>query len=146
MNCLAKLRNSNMNKIKVFMLLIIFAMPAYAVESKQKTTAVVYSDVDKAIIVERKQPKFTIKLDSNPSTGFSWYLSGYNHDLITLIKHDYIPPKPKVAGEAGSELWIFKVNNTAFIGKHVTKLKLLYMRPWEINKASTAKVFTVVIG
>lgn len=51
-----------------------------------------------------------ICLDSNPTTGFSWQLTGISDQAV--LKQDgepeFIPPEETVPGESGREMWTFK--------------------------------------
>ncbi len=74
---------------------------------------------------------FTISIDSNATTGFSWTEQAVvsNANILTQTGHQYIAPPEgdtPVAGVPGSEEWTFKANQTGTV-----KINLSYDRPWE---------------
>jgi inhibitor of cysteine peptidase len=94
------------------------------------------------IVVTAARPSFTLKLKSNPTTGFSWFLRDENTDFILVQKHSFQKPDSKLAGAPGFELWTFKLKPTAFIVPRQLTLRLVYTRPWE-NDNVTQDVFTI---
>jgi len=107
-------------------------------------TANVFSDPAKSIMVEKSNPQFTITLASNPTTGYSWYLVKYDKALISLVKHEYQPPEHNMPGAGGKEIWTFKINDTGFAAPQISKIDLLYARPWNLKDNSKQLEFTVV--
>jgi inhibitor of cysteine peptidase len=80
---------------------------------------------------------FTITLDSNPTTGYSWDLAQpIDPNVLDLVDHHYqradsppaAPGAPPVAGRGGTELWTFEPLCAGF-----TTVVLRYRRPWEPN-------------
>lgn len=70
-----------------------------------------------------------IKLESNPTTGYSWNLSGETSTAITsLISSDYktSTPDKEVVGAGGNETLTFKA-----IAKGNTTIILSYNKSWE---------------
>lgn len=93
---------------------------------------VVFSDPSAAIIVDKSNPVFKIILQANPTTGYSWSLKNYDHNLIMPVKHKYYPPKgKKLLGAPGYEKWTFKVLPKGFFVSHMTIITLVYVRPWD---------------
>lgn len=80
---------------------------------------------------------FFIKIDSNPSTGFTWDLNNPLDTILLLQGSDYVPrtTNPKVIGGGGDEIWTFQAIKP---GKTVISLK--YQRTWEKN-IPPAKVY-----
>jgi predicted secreted protein len=73
--------------------------------------------------------KFSLKLESNPSTGYQWQLlQPYDPGLITLLgKGCMVNPSPHpTLGSGTTDIWNFKA-----IGKGKTEIRLKYVRPWE---------------
>jgi inhibitor of cysteine peptidase len=74
---------------------------------------------------------FSIALDSNASTGFSWTAQANIGDpgILEQTTHEYIAPdinnNPPVVGMAGFEEWTFKALTAG-----ITTIKLSYDRPW----------------
>lgn len=70
-----------------------------------------------------------IKLESNPTTGYSWNLSGETSTaIISLISSDYktSTPDKEVVGAGGNETLTFKA-----IAKGNTTIILTYKKSWE---------------
>lgn len=97
-----------------------------------------------SIVVQKANPQFTITLASNPTTGYSWHLLNYDKQLMTLVNHSYEKSANHIPGAGGKESWSFQVNNAAFIASHVSKITLLYARPWNIKENSKQLEFTIV--
>ena len=101
--------------------------------------------------VTREKPSFTITLSSNPTTGYLWFLAGYNAKLIKPVSQKYgvdeIAQKNGLMGAPGKSVWTFKALPAAFVVRQVTHLKFIYMRSWEtLPKKPDYTVYTVVIS
>ncbi len=80
---------------------------------------------------------FTITLDANPSTGYSWSLSKpLDKEVVTLVSNNYLTPKTEKnkVGQGGKSVWKFK---GAGAGKAVITLE--YKRSWEKGKPPAEK-------
>lgn len=96
------------------------------------------------IQVASKKPQFTIKLKSNPSTGYSWFINHYDAQLVTLVSHAYQPPtNAKLVGAPGVEVWTFKINRRAFLAPHMFNIQFVYARPWDLTDKMTTYVTVV---
>lgn len=104
-----------------------------------------YTKEQLKISVSVANPRFIIKLASNPTTGFSWSLLHYDHALITPIKHTYerIPDK-KLIGAGGFEIWTFEVRSRAFRQGEAINLPFAYLRPW-VKKNNPAAQLTFIV-
>jgi inhibitor of cysteine peptidase len=91
----------------------------------------VYTENKLAIQVSAHQPQFVIKLKSNRTTGFSWFLVGYNPNLIEPLKHVYQPPTSQLVGAPGYDVWTFNAKPAAFTVPRQTTIAFVYARPWE---------------
>lgn len=122
--------------------------PLIAKEIKQESVPVVlgqiYTEDKQSIMVSADHPEFTLKLKSNPTTGYSWFLRDYDPDMMTPIKHSFEGTTPKLMGSPSYELWTFKVKPTAFVVPQETVIRMVYTRPWETNDGSTQIVFRVM--
>lgn len=103
-----------------------------------------FTDLKKPIIVKSAQPIFSIKLKSNPTTGYSWFIKDYNHQQLDLIDHAYIAGDSKLVGASGYEIWHFKVKPSMFIAPQLFNIQLLYARPWELSTAISPLTVTIV--
>ncbi len=97
----------------------------------EKDTAVTFSAGD----------KFSISLDSNPSTGYSWALcvteGGEN---LLILNSDYATPKPAVPGQGGMQIWHFKTLNPGNV-----RIELKYMQPWSDEAPAKNLVFKIKV-
>ena len=124
--------------------LVLSAILPTSYASTETTKLSPYSDPSKSIIVTKANPQFIITLASNRTTGYSWHLLSYNNQLLTLVDHKYQAPQQAMPGAGGQEVWTFKVNDTGFIAPQVSKIDLLYARPWNLKDNSKQIEFKVV--
>lgn len=71
----------------------------------------------------------TVKLASNPTTGYQWsILPGTDSDVLLYLDDSYTPAltAPGVAGSGGTESWVFSA-----IAPGTTTLNLVYIRNFE---------------
>jgi len=91
---------------------------------------------------------FTIALDSNATTGFSWTEQAKIADgnILKQTGHEYIAPRANddtkpVAGMSGIEEWWFTAGRTG-----TTTATMSYSRPWEGGeKDARTFVLTVIV-
>lgn len=85
---------------------------------------------------------FTIDLDSNPSTGFSWQLANISDKtVLEIVKKEYVGQGSLTVGSPGTERWIFK---SVGIGK--TALTFEYKRSWEDKEeAQRTEVYSIIV-
>ncbi len=110
----------------------------------------VIKNIDKPIMISRKNSKFTISLPANATTGYQWVLVGdYNSALISPLKHCYHEhpqqvENKKVVGAPGYDIWTFAVKSLALKVPTTFTIKLVYVRAWELHpiKTVTLKLVT----
>lgn len=96
-----------------------------------------------ATIYVRPDEIFSIVLDGNPTTGFSWVMSFPEEEKgLKLLEERY---KPSAAAEArlgasGKQIYTFQA-----LKPGQTKVRVVYRRPWVPSSADTREVFTVVV-
>lgn len=112
---------------------LMLASTAQAVTKQQTET----------ITVSPASPKFTISLPSNPTTGYSWSITGYDKQRLTLDSHRYLAPKGQRIGAGGTETWVFKAQPSLFKGTQATTIEFCYARPWEPPNQGIAHAFVV---
>ncbi|UCG09973.1 MAG: protease inhibitor I42 family protein [Dehalococcoidia bacterium] len=103
-------------------------------------SAETYSDAEQAIDIGVNQ-EFTIALNSNPTTGYSWQES-YDESVLELVDKSYRPgaeAEPEVVGAGGTEYFQFKA-----LQPGETELVMTYKRGWE-EEYLEQLVFTVNI-
>lgn len=86
--------------------------------------------------------QFSITLQANPTTGYSWRLGGQpDAGIVKLAGNKYNPPKTKMVGAGGEEIWTFQG-----VTKGTTQIKLEYARPWEKDVAPVkTQTFAVTV-
>ena len=87
--------------------------------------------------------EFSITLESNPTTGYSWQLAQpLDEEMVKLVSSEYVPSRTDLVGAGGEEKWTFLALN-----KGVVRIVLKYVRPWEKDKPpAKEKTFLVRIG
>lgn len=105
---------------------------------------IAFSNPAKPIVVQKSSPTFIILLQSNPTTGYSWFLKGYNAKYIKVVTHKFIPPQRRMMGAPGYQQWVFAVTPVAFKQAVTTSIRLVYMRPWEKTKPAQDVTFKVI--
>jgi len=81
---------------------------------------------------------FTLMLDSNPTTGYSWTAS-YDEKILALAARHYQQAgEGNVMGQGGKDTWIFKALQAG-----TTEIKMTYSRSWE--SVEPIKTFTLKI-
>ena len=131
-----------MRKI-ILIISCLFAVTALA-KSEVQQEVTEYTEAKTAIVVTADKPEFVIKLKSNPTTGYSWFLRDYDNQLLQTEHHQFIaPPDKKIMGQPGFEVWTFKVKRAGFVVPHQTLIRLVYARPWDSENSSTQEIFSV---
>lgn len=136
---------STLKKLAVLSL-FIFNIAVFAAEPVKPTApdaSNIYSENKLNIYVDSKHPEFIIKVKSNPTTGYSWFLREYDKGIITAVKHSFQAPTKKLMGAPGFELWTFRVKPAGFIVPQQTTIRLIYARPWQSDDSATQLVFRV---
>lgn len=113
------------------------------------TTAPTFSSPHNKIIVTPNNPEFTITLQSNKTTGFSWNWAPtqYDKNIIALVSHQYIAPQnKKLMGAPGYETWTFKAiyPATPFRVNQVGHVRMMYARPWTKDGAAQTNFIVVL--
>lgn len=132
-----------MKKRLILVLLASLALPFASWATLPKTIPT-YTEQKTSFLVTPDQPEFTIKLKSNPTTGYSWFLREYNPNYLEPVKHHYQSSENhKMMGTPGYELWTFKVKALTFTVPRQIPLRFVYARPWENSEETISMVFWV---
>lgn len=124
----------------IFVLFMLF----FSVGSFAAEDAYVFTEEKTGIGITSTHPQFIIKLKSNPTTGYSWFMREYDNELVQPIRHTFEAPKDsKLAGAPGYELWTFRMKPAAFVVPQQTVLRFVYVRPWEGSDSVKQVVFRV---
>lgn len=100
------------------------------------------SSVDKTLINSDNTSNVTLKVDdtltvklaSNPSTGYSWHVMANDEKVLQQVGEPQfdIGNETPIPGAGGTQMFTFNA-----IGKGTTKLTLVYVRPWEKDTTPT---------
>jgi predicted secreted protein len=91
----------------------------------------------------KKNAVIEIKLDSNPTTGYSWKLSkNQANNIVNLIDEIYVPTKVEsgIVGSGGNQIFKFKATK-----RGLGSLAFEYCRPWEQHSTVKNKVFKIKV-
>jgi predicted secreted protein len=85
--------------------------------------------------------KITVKLCSNPTTGFQWDYEMTKEDVLKEEDRDFEEPEGDVTGAAGIDVWTFEA-----VEKGTTEVQMEYSQPWEGGlKAEWTYTITVTV-
>lgn len=126
--------------VPIFFVLFItfFCQAGFAIQAPPLT------DASKTIVVSKDKPEFTLSLASNPTTGYSWAIKLYNAHFLKVVRQHFHPATSQLVGAGGIDVWTFKVNPAAFAAPHILKIKMLYVRSWNVKDDAKEAEFTVM--
>lgn len=84
--------------------------------------------------------KFKIELQSNPSTGYRWYLVFFNKTILKLKSSEFAPKTANQIGTAGIQRFNFEAKKEG-----TASIKLVYKRPWEEEAMKSNEFFVNVL-
>lgn len=85
--------------------------------------------------------EFKIELESNPSTGYRWYLTSFNNKILKFVSSEFVPKtSSQIRGGGGMERFNFEA-----IKEGTTSIKLVYKRAWEREATKLDEFFVNVI-
>jgi inhibitor of cysteine peptidase len=88
------------------------------------------------------QGTLTVRLGSNPSTGYSWgeMPSITPDDAAKLISYTYVAPSSsELVGAGGTDIWVFN-----FADPTTATIKVSYGQPWE-GGAKDTYILTILV-
>lgn len=104
--------------------------------SQEKT----YTEKDKEIVAVVGE-NFTVSLESNQSTGYSWSVGMVaDNSQIVVTGMDYDLPENAKTGQGGAEVWHLKA-----VAPGTVKLMFYYARSWEKEAPAKTLTFNVTI-
>jgi inhibitor of cysteine peptidase len=85
--------------------------------------------------------RFTIELESNATTGYSWVFGEpLDEATLRLVISDYITPNTGLTGAGGTQVWVFEALQSG-----TTTVKFEYKRSWETEPPISTADFTIHI-
>lgn len=125
-----------MKNLRIKLIIIIFFAFVSASFSQEKT----YTVKDTEISAEIGE-NFTISLNSNQSTGYSWSVGMISDNAqIVITGMDYDLPDNAKTGQGGAEVWHLKA-----VASGSVKLMFYYARSWEKEAPVDQVVYNVTI-
>jgi inhibitor of cysteine peptidase len=120
---------------------IVGGSPAPASPAASASPDEGFTDASKVIAV-RVGDTFTIVLDSNPTTGYSWQLKSVPPPSLDFVSSAYRINHPVLPGTGGREIWTFKA-----VTAGDAAISLEYVRPFDkaMVANTTPTVFRVHI-
>ena len=121
------------------LLRVIFIISFLIMSVAEADTAIQndFTNLAKPLYLDSKNQNLEIKLKSNPTTGYSWYLQSIDAPWLVPVSHKYVAPSSELMGAPGYELWTFKVDPAYLKVPFYTEIELIYTRPWEVNSSPT---------
>jgi inhibitor of cysteine peptidase len=87
------------------------------------------------------QDTLTVKLGTNPSTGYSWADAVIgNASIIEQTSRDYVAPTTTLTGAPGTDVWVFTAKSAG-----ATTISFNYSRPWETGPATYTLTINVTV-
>ncbi|MCX6372417.1 MAG: protease inhibitor I42 family protein [Actinobacteria bacterium] len=104
---------------------------------------VVYTAADDGATVEASVgEQFTVTLEENPTTGYSWdMIAGPG---LTQVGDKFVAPSPSpspLMGAGGTHLWVFRADEAGTL-----TLTGRYVRPWEEDGKSAADFSLTIVS
>jgi inhibitor of cysteine peptidase len=129
-----------MRRINLLMFMFIFFMSSIFASETIPT----YTQDKTGFSVSVQNKEFIIKLKSNPTTGYTWFLTDYNAGLLEPVKQVFeAAANKKMIGASGYELWTFRMKPSAFVVPQQTLIRFVYSRPWEQSEPGQVETFRV---
>lgn len=99
-----------------------------------------YTDFSRPLLVMANDPSVSIELPDNPSTGYQWVLTSYDHDLVKPVGAERVKANAQQPGKPGLVIFKFKLQEEAFVVSQRFKINLEYLRPWETTAAKVLSI------
>ncbi len=85
---------------------------------------------------------FNVTLESNPSTGYQWQVTGIGDaSIVKFIKSTYVPPQSGLIGAPGKQILTFQA-----LKQGNTTINLNYFRPWEPWNVADSQIIDLTVG
>lgn len=84
---------------------------------------------------------FSVALDSNPTTGYSWQVKRIDGSMARLVLDEYMPASSSALGAGGKQVLTFQA-----LKQGTTTIELQYVRPWEPDNPVRTYSINVIVG
>ena len=136
---LHKLRNQNFRRLVLFCIASLAVVFAFS-HGLAASITITAGDANRSIHLRVGQ-ELILKLENNPSTGFSWILDDGKHPGLISLGKPTFTDRASMLGAGGVQSWTFRAAE-----RGLQILKLEYRRPWEHKPPAKTVDFLVVIG
>ncbi len=93
------------------------------------------------VVMAEEGKEFTVRLNSNRTTGYQWRPVGpLDESIVKFVRCEYVPFEGTLPGGGGEEIWTFLA-----AGKGSTEITMEYVRPWE-KLHSPVKTATIKVS
>lgn len=117
-------------KLKYFCVLFLFFISTLVAQP----TTVSVTDPTKPIILISGVKQFSININSNPTTGYTWRLSQYDPNILAPVSQGYRRTQLAIGG-GGVQNFVFIVKDHAI--RKPTQISFIYVRPWNMSIAKS---------
>ena len=115
-------------------------------QENQSSEAPTEQQQEKPMVVSGKKTTINIKLPANATTGYQWYLTQYDEDLIRPKSYEYkiSDQKKKLVGAGGVAVFKMQVSKRFKSVPQMQTIRFSYARPWNLSDAPQTKVITIL--
>jgi predicted secreted protein len=107
----------------------------------QKSEARKESEQISFVVMAEEGKEFTVRLNSNRSTGYQWRPAApLDERIVKPVRSEYMPFEGATPGGGGEEAWTFLA-----VGRGSTEITMEYVRPWE-KTHSPVKTATITVS
>lgn len=128
--------------IRLLSVVLVITLLIILLCSCKSIAELTFDDKGKSFELE-KGDRINIKLESNPTTGYSWILGGETDtSVVSLFDSKFVQTEKEeeLVGAGGYEIFTFKAENSG-----QTEITLTYQRPWEEEELKGEFLFKINI-
>ncbi len=96
------------------------------------------------IRLSANQQSVDIVLPANATTGFQWFVTSYDHDLLSLNNYRYNPnPNKKLMGAPGEAVFTFTIDPRFYDAPQLSTITFNYDQPWSPRQNASSTTVTL---
>ncbi|MDF2691266.1 MAG: hypothetical protein K0S29_1121, partial [Gammaproteobacteria bacterium] len=108
---------------------MLFSVSVYADQHANTPKQTINVGVDQHLV--------RIALPANATTGYQWYVSNYNTELMTLSSYHYLAPTNHRVGAGGTAEFTFTVKPAFHVAPQITEVDFIYGQSWDMTGATS---------
>lgn len=126
-------------KKQITLTALLFSSCAYSFATNAYSFAT--NATPSAYTVKSDAKTVVIKLKSNRTTGYRWFLKSYDSSFLTPVSYQYQSAKNGLMGAPGIAVWTFQVTHP--VVPTVSSVQWVYARSWEsgVGKTKLIRVY-----